>query len=74
VWQAAGESRGPERNELLSKAGSQLYKARELDPNEQLVHLAYGQLNIIRGDLKLAKVTTPMSNRFQMYTSMHAGR
>ncbi len=69
MWQAAGESRGPERNELLSLAGSLLYGARE-----QLVHLAYGQLNIIRGDLKLAKVTTPMSNRFQMYTSMHAGR
>ena len=57
MWQAAEETRGPERKELLSKAGGQLFKARQLDEDEQLVHLAYGQLNIIRGDLKLAKVS-----------------
>ncbi len=54
--QAADDPGGPEREQLLSKARGQLFKARELDKHEQLVLLGYGQLDVVRGELKLAKV------------------
>ena len=54
--QAADDPGGPERAELLNKAGGQLFKARELDQHEQLVYLGYGQLEVVRGELKAAKV------------------
>lgn len=41
-----------EKNELLAKASGQLFKARELDSEEQLPSIAYGQL-------ALAKVRIP---------------
>lgn len=45
----AGAARGlKETNELLGKAGGQLFKARELNPNEQLPTLAYGQLALAK--------------------------
>ena len=37
-----------EKNELLTKASGQLFKARELDREEQLPSLAYGQLALAR--------------------------
>ena len=37
-----------EKNELLAKASGQLFKARELDSEEQLPSIAYGQLALAR--------------------------
>lgn len=45
----------------FNKAGGQLFKARELDGEEQLVLLGYGQLEMVRGDYKAAKVPVAVS-------------
>lgn len=45
----AGAARGlKETNELLGKASAQLFKARELNPSEQLSTLASGQLALAK--------------------------